>query len=281
MQLLTSAPVGRWLFTGGNRTRGFLAPTVNVSQMNLRGDVLNVQRALIDASRALVNAAFRCPCDGVISKDMSSDIVLPDRTVSAIEEFQEQVLGHKNPSGVALPKGEVVKGLENIINSSGLEKLYSNDEPHESGQHVSPVLRQRFSSFVARFGPVAVKSTIRDLHKQAELMAKMSGHTVQALYGHAGYADEIAALSASSMPLGSTTRATKVYQILKKHFHPPHPYISYHLLGEAIDVSAADPRFDWPRAKEIAAKCLLHVNDKEQEVKELRCCHLNRSELST
>jgi peptidoglycan hydrolase-like protein with peptidoglycan-binding domain len=129
-------------------------------------------------------------------------------------------------------------------------------------------LRKAIYAFAAKFGDITISDGKRSISDQAKLMAPMSDKDLN-MYGKgkAPYVVEIKKLDKKERTV------KKVEEILTKWTTAPnHCYISRHLAGKAVDISAKGS-FDWKKAIKVAAEVGLKQNDDPAE-KDRNCFHV-------
>ncbi len=187
-------------------------------------------------------------------------------TRKGIRAFQAKYCSF-TPDGYMSPGKGTDKKLASIFTSSGNNttailavKGLVNQSDRLSG--VKQNARNKVAQFAVKFGPITVNSGLRDLKKQAELMAEMT--TVQLdMYGNGKpqYIKDIKALKTK------TTNA--VHDVLKKHYpggSNPSPFISRHLQGRAVDISMKGwSAKDKARAKQTATSLGLTYKDETRQ----------------
>ena len=121
-----------------------------------------------------------------------------------------------------------------------LETLISFTSAPENIAALLPEVRHAFSKVAAAYlrqtgEKLLVTSGKRSLRHCAELMAGFSRQQLEGMYCRNGYPDYIRSIVQAQEKQGSLLTAEQVYQILQKR---QGGYISWHLLGAAIDISS-------------------------------------------
>lgn len=133
------------------------------------------------------------------------------------------------------------RGAENI---SGLDKLRT----------VNSGLQKKVKLFAAKFGPITVTSGKRTVKKQAELMAPMADKDLNMYGPRSAYIVQIKALPKSE-------RTVKKVEEILTEARSKGSRVSYHLAGQAVDISAKGG-FDWSKANKIAREVGLTVKEE-------------------
>ena len=234
------------------RTLGITAG-VGEGQPNRPSDVMKVQMAL-NVAGLIVGMV-----DGVCGKN----------TKGGIRKFQQKYCSFA-PDGSVLPGKKTDIALAAILASRGSQQILGMPELVRNSVMLSGVtaaLREKVAQFAKAFGPITINSGRRDLSTQAALMAGMNDVQL-GLYGDTDYIKEIKKLHPRT--------GNAVQLILQKYYKDgvdPHPFISRHLQGRAVDISmfAWSPA-DKKRAASIARSVGLTFKDETQQG--ILCFHI-------
>ena len=196
------------------------------------------------------------------------------KTGDAIRFFQQTNCGIR-PDGFITP-GQItdqrlaVIYLQRCNSTSAVLAVRGLVNGAEKLKVVQENVKGLVARFAVKFGAITINSGRRDLAKQADLMAGMTNSQLLALYPGA-YTNDIVVLT-------PPRKAGDVFKILDDCYEDgpdPHPYISRHLQGRAVDISMGGwSPSDAQRAKAIARELGLVFKDETQEG--ISCFHVQQ-----
>lgn len=202
-----------------------------------------------------------------------------DKIINGIQKFQRKnnlVSDGRVLSGsqtdIQLADYLAIRSSVAIFNVPGLVENSRILTGVETG--VRSDLKEKVALFAKDFGAISINSGRRSLKRQAELMADFSKKQLERMYPGAPYVKEIEGLTAGVS--GVVRKSDGVYNILQKHYRDgpnPKPYISRHLQGLAVDISAKNwsPSDRW-RAEAIARK--FGLKPKDETNLGIKCFHV-------